>query len=98
MSKSTWVARAPPTWIVLITKSAPASASSRSSDAVIVGVAPSAPAVQAAIRSAVRSRSGSMSWSTSSASRRAGNVRMSPSRLRVNSTLPAPTSTIRVIG
>ncbi len=37
-----------------------------------------------------------MSCRTSSASRSAGNERMSPSRLRVNSTLPAPTSTIRV--
>ena len=43
--------RAPPTWIVLTTKSAPWSASRRSRWAEIVGSAPSAAAVQRAIRS-----------------------------------------------
>ena len=38
-----------------------------------------------------------MSWSTISASRSSGYDRKSPSRFRVNSTLPAPTRTIRVI-
>src|SRR5258706_12614229 len=60
----------------------------------MTGDAPSADAVQWAIRSAVASRSGSMSWRAIAASRRAGEDRMSPRRLRVNSTLPAPTRTI----
>src|SRR6476620_716188 len=60
----------------------------------MVGVAPRAAAVQRAIRSAVASRSGSMSWRAIAESRRAGEDRMSPRRLRVNSTLPAPTRTI----
>src|SRR4051794_10242230 len=96
MSKSIWVARAPPTWIVSTTKSAPSRAARRSRCAEILGRAPSASAVQCAIRSAVASRSGSMSCSTSSTSRSSGYDRKSPSRLRVNSTLPAPTSTIRI--
>src|SRR3954451_8547041 len=96
MSKSIWVARAPPTWIVSTTKSASSSAARRSRCAEIRGRAPSASAVQWAIRSAGASRSGSMSCSTSSTSRSSGYDRKSPSRLRVNSTLPAPTSTIRI--
>jgi hypothetical protein len=47
------------------------------------------------MRSAVTSRSGSMSWRAISADRRAGEDRMSPSKFFVNTTLPAPIRTIR---
>jgi hypothetical protein len=43
-----------------------------------------------AIRSAVASRSGSMSWSTTVDSASSGKSLRSASRMRVNSTLPAP--------
>src|SRR5438067_5341147 len=43
----------------------------------------------------VSSRSGSMSWRTISLAASSGNVRMSPRRFFVNSTLPAPMNTIR---
>ena len=56
---------------------------------------PQLPAVQRAIASAASSRSGSMSCSAMVASASSGKVRMSPSRLRVNSTLPAPMKAIR---
>ena len=65
--------------------------------ASIAGCAPTSEAVQRAIASAVASRSALMSWSTISASASSGKVRMSPSRLRVNSTLPAPMNAILVM-
>ena len=97
MSKSIWVARAPPTWIVLIDEVGAAGGPSRRSRcASIVGVAPRAPGGPVGHplgrREPVR-----VDVVQDDARRRAApaNDRMSPSRLRVNSTLPAPTSTIR---
>ena len=96
-SKSIRVAACPPTWIMLITWSQPSIAARRSRCASIVAAAPTAPHVQRAIASAASSRSGSMSWSAIVASASSGNVRRSPSRSLVNSTLPAPMNAIRVM-
>src|SRR6476469_4345300 len=97
ISKSISVASCPPTWIMLITWSQPSSAARRSRWASIVAWAPSAWFVQRAIASPVASRSGSMSCRAIVASASSGKLRMSPSRSRVNSTLPAPTKAMRVM-
>src|SRR5690348_14860700 len=57
--------------------------------------APSASFVHCAIAAPASRRSGSMSCRTISLAVSSGNVRMSPSRFFVNSTLPAPTRTMR---
>ena len=54
------------------------------------GWAPTSRAVASAIATAVSSRSGSMSCSTTRASASSGKENTSPSRSRVNTTLPAP--------
>ena len=63
ISWSIRVAAWPPTWIMLIAKSAPSSAARRSACASIAGVAPASLAVTLATPSAVSSRSASMSCS-----------------------------------
>ena len=97
MSKSSRVAPIPPTSIMLTAKSAPSRARRRSVVVVMRAWAPETSFVHRAIASAVARRSSTMSWSTISTSASSGNVRMSPSRLRVNSTLPAPMKTILVM-
>ena len=97
ISKSSRVAAWPPTWITLMAKSAPSRARRRSVVALIRPRAPSVSFVQRAIATAVSRRSSSMSCSTISASASSGKEKMSPSRLRVNSTLPAPMNAILVM-
>src|SRR6188472_3589430 len=96
ISKSRTVAAKPPTWIMLIAKSAPSSAARRSACALMRARPPSCWLVQCAIASAVSRRSGSMSWSATRTSASSSNASRSPSRSRVNSTLPAPMNAILV--
>jgi len=84
----------PPTAMVVSTPSAPSSAFARS--VVAVTVAPYLPAAtifSAAALASARFPS-STSTSASSASDSAGNVRISRTRFRVNTTLPAPINAI----
>src|SRR4051794_16612348 len=93
-SKSTSVAACPPTAIALMQKSAPSTASLRSGCAVTVGDAPTCDAMRAATAVAVSSRSASMSCSLMRAVLSSPMDKMSCSRSRVNSTLPAPMNVI----
>src|ERR1700761_5119354 len=77
-----------------MTKSAPSRAARRSRCDSIVKAAPVERLASAAICSAVASRSGSMSCRTTVDPAGPGNALRSASRIRVNSTLPAPMSVI----